>query len=63
MRLTKRTERDTKHEHGNIQMNDAKEQRGSFFQSVGYLRRISATCTCYDQAVRIHIEKDVLKKL
>lgn len=62
-RLTKRTERGTTHEHCNIQMNDVKEQRRSFFQSVGYLRRISATCTSYDQAIRIHIEKDVSNNL
>ena len=64
-RLTKRTERGTRHEDCNRQIvNIAKEQR-SYFQSVGYLRRISATCTSYDQAERSYIEKAVrlLKRL
>ena len=64
-RLVKRTQRETYHEYGNyskhgyIQMSYVEEHRRSFFQSVGYLPRISATCTCYDQALRIDIKKDV----
>lgn len=57
-RLTKRTERGTKHEDRNLQIvNMAKEQRRSFFQSAGYLRSISTTCSSYDQAERSYIEK------